>query len=607
MIEKMMSLIKTRLKYILASLLFAGLIAVFCYFGGLSEMDSWLQDVSFQTPRATSGKVVVIGIDEEALAEFGPFSTWDRSIIASALESLAADPEHRPSVVAIDMLYSGVTDSETDSRLARAAEALGCVVTADAASFEKGGQILEDGTYAYSSYNITGFEEPFQPLREVTTQGHINAMHDADGIMRHAILYIDPPEHERVYSMAYRTASLYAEKHGFSVEKPATDSLGRFFVSYSAEPGNFYDGVSVSRLIHGSCPTDYFDDKIVLIGPYAAGLQDLVYAPIDRGGQMYGVEFQANVIEALLAGNYKSEVPDWFQAVLLFYICFIVLLLADLHPLRMTTVICGLTAAGSYGLFLLAYEWGAIFHLLWNPAGIAVVYVSAIVLRYMREFSERRRVTRTFERYVAPEIVKEILKEGTDSLQLGGKLCDIAVLFVDVRGFTSMSEHLNPERVVSVLSRYLSMTAECIIRNNGTLDKFIGDAVMAFWGAPVHQEDPVFLAVKTAVEIVGRVEALSAELYESIGEHLSVGVGVHFGPAVVGNIGGGSRMDYTAVGDTVNTASRLESKAPGSTVYISRAVADALGDRIRATSLGTTVKLKGKSEFEVLVLDELVQ
>ena len=602
----MISIIKTKYKYCLASLLFSGLIAAVAYFGGISAMDSWLQDVSFQTPRATSGKIVVIGIDEEALAEFGPYSTWDRSIIASALRALAADPEHRPSVVAIDMLHSGTTDSEADSLLADAAEALGCVVTADAASFEKGGRIMEDGTYAYSSYNITGFEEPYKELREVTRQGHINAMHDSDGIMRHAILYIDPPGHERVYSMAYTVASLYAEKHGFSVDEPKTDSLGRFFVSYSAEPGNFYDGVSVSQLINGSCPADHFDDKIVFIGHYAAGLQDLVYAPIDRGGQMYGVEYQANVIEALIAGNYKNEVPEMLQALILFYICFIILLLADLLPLGMTTVICVLTAAGNYGLSLLAYEWGAIFHLLWIPAGIAVVYVSAIVVRYMREFAERRRVTRTFERYVAPEIVKEILKEGTDSLHLGGKLCDIAVLFVDVRGFTSMSERLNPELVVSVLSRYLSATAECIIRNGGTLDKFIGDAAMAFWGAPVQQEDPIFLAVKTAMEIVESVEKLSAELYESIGEHLCVGVGVHFGPAVVGNIGGGIRMDYTAIGDTVNTASRLESKAPGGTVYISRAVADALGDRIKTTSLGTSIKLKGKSNFEVLVLDKIV-
>ena len=606
MIKKMMSVLKKKFKYGFASFIFAGLIAVFSYFGGLSAMDSWLQDVSFQTPRATSGKIVVIGIDEEALDEFGPYSTWDRSIIASALDALAADPEHRPSVVAIDMLHSGTTDRAADSLLADAAEALGCVVTADAASFEKGGQIMEDGTYAYSSYNITGFEEPYEQLREVTMQGHINAMHDSDGIMRHAILYIDPPEHERVYSMAYMTASLYAQKHGFSVKKPKTDFLGRFFVSYSAEPGNFYDGVSISQLINGTCPADYFDDKIVFIGPYAAGLQDLVYAPINRGGQMYGVEYQANVIEALLAGNYKNEVSEMLQAILLFFICFIVLLLADLLPFRLTTVICVLIAAGSYGLSVLAYEWGAILHLLWIPAGIAVVYVSAIVLHYIREFAERRRVTRTFERYVAPEIVKEILKEGTDSLQLGGKLCDIAVLFVDVRGFTSMSERLNPELVVSVLNRYLSVTAECIMRNNGTLDKFIGDAAMAFWGAPVHQEDPIFLAVKTAMEIIESVEKVSAEFYDSIGEKLCVGVGVHFGPAVVGNIGGGIRMDYTAIGDTVNTASRLESKAPGGTVYISRAVADALGDRIKTTSLGTSIKLKGKSDFEVLVLDEIV-
>ena len=144
------------------------------------------------------------------------------------------------------------------------------------------------------------------------------------------------------------------------------------------------------------------------------------------------------------------------------------------------------------------------------------------------------------------------------------------------------------------------------MRHHGTLDKFVGDCTMAFWNAPLPQDDPIYLACCAAMDMVEGAKALGQELTERFGRSVSFGVGVHYGPAVVGNIGAPKRMDYTAIGDTVNTASRLESNAPAGTVYISRVVADALGERAQTTSLGGTIKLKGKAEgFEVLTLDAL--
>jgi adenylate cyclase len=269
--------------------------------------------------------------------------------------------------------------------------------------------------------------------------------------------------------------------------------------------------------------------------------------------------------------------------------------------IRLSSIVAAGIILISVAVSYLAYGGGLVLHPLWIPAGILALYLASIAVRYVRSAIEKQQLTKTFERYVAPEIVQEILKEGTENLSLGGKLCDIAVLFVDVRGFTTMSERLNPEMVVKILNKYLTMASTCVEDHKGTLDKFVGDAMMAFWGAPIPQEDAIRNAVLTALDIVKGAVKVSEELKDEIGEELNVGVGVHYGPAVVGNMGAERHMDYTAIGDTVNTAARLEANAPGGCVYISRVVADALGDEIRTQSLGGTVRLKGKAEgFEVL-------
>ena len=208
--------------------------------------------------------------------------------------------------------------------------------------------------------------------------------------------------------------------------------------------------------------------------------------------------------------------------------------------------------------------------------------------------------------YVDPSIIKELMKEDSDSLGLGGKLCDIAVLFVDIRGFTTMSEVLTPPQVVEILNQYLSLTTDCVLKNQGTLDKFVGDCTMAIWNAPLKQDDYIMKACRAALDMVEGSKPLTEKLQKEFERTVSFGVGVHCGSAVVGNIGAEIRMDYTAIGDTVNTAARLEANAPAGKIYISRAVADALEGRIKTTSLGNEIKLKGKADgFEILTLDSL--
>lgn len=359
----------------------------------------------------------------------------------------------------------------------------------------------------------------------------------------------------------------------------------------------------MTKLINGEVDSSYYAGKLVLIGPYTTGLQDSYNTPIERGQMMFGVEYQANVIQAVLEMDYKNEAPDFIQIGILWVVCIGFYLIFNNRRLLLSIPALIAGEGLSIGLSLLLYSGGTITHALWIPLALLILFVASVAENYIRAAIARQNVTRTFERYVAPNVVGEILKEGTDNLKLGGKTVDIAVLFVDIRGFTTMSERLSPEEVVHILNKYLSMTSACIENHHGTLDKFIGDATMAFWGAPIADDDPVYHAAQTALDIVAGAEALSAELKKEINEEIHVGVGVHYGPAVVGNMGSERRMDYTAIGDTVNTSARLEANAPASTVYISRAVADRLGDRMRYEPLETPIKLKGKSDgFEILKL-----
>ena len=606
-----MNLLKNeRSRTLIISLLSSLVLTLLIAAGGvLDRVDLWAQDSWFQSDKALDGEIIVIGIDDASLDELGPYNTWDRTYMAAALEKLAEDPEMKPAVVAIDTLYIEESTPEADERLANAAEQLGNVVTASFATI--GSKVItEDGNTYFATDAVLAYEEPYDALRDATTQGHINAMYDTDGILRHALLYVKP-EGTTVYSMAYETARLYGEYNGFEIQMPPASSGGHYYVTYSAGPKGYYDGYSFSDLINGRIDPQDYAGKVVFIGPYAKGLQDEYFTTIERSKLMYGVEYQANVVQMILESNYKTEVSRFPQALVLFIVCFLMFLLFQKVGIKLSTVIAAAAAVLSIGIEYALFNVkiggvGHVLHPLWLPVGILVFYIASIVIHYVKSTLEKRRVTRTFERYVAPEIVSEILKGGTEALSLGGKTVDIAVLFVDVRGFTTMSERLDPEKVVFILNKYLTMASGCVEATGGTLDKFVGDAMMAFWGAPLPQEDPVMNAVKTAMGIVEGCARVSEELKAEIGEELRVGVGVNYGPAVVGNMGAEKHMDYTAIGDTVNTAARLEANAPGGKVYISRSVADALEGRITYTSLGDTIKLKGKAEgFEVLELNSI--
>ncbi len=533
----------------------------------------------------TSADKTVIAADTAIIEAKKQYITWndeklyfkaEKSSIDSAIGRQCCTDQYRSEesgrngtfllLIALDVLYVGESDDpEGDAYLAEACANSCPVVTACAGTF--GSQVVEhkDGSFSVDEYALTAYDEPYDELKDATWQGHINSMFDSDGVLRHGIWQIDLPDGQQIPSFHRQIYELYCEQTGQKPKAvPVTDSRYRYYIPFQGEPGAYSDGYGVVDLLNGEIDPSAYAGKIVMIGPYAAGMQDDFATAIDHAGKMYGVEYQANMVDALLRGQTKREAGTASQLVAVILVSILWTLL--FYRRKFALVFTGWlgTVAGYLGICMLAYAKGLVLSPLYIPLAVTLLFVSSIVSGYLRAAMEKRRVTATFKRYVAPEIVQ-------------------------------------------ILNRYLTLTSTCIFENNGTLDKFVGDCTMAFWGAPLPQEDSIYKAVKTAFAMIERSAALQKELEEKYGRTVSFGVGVHFSPAVVGNTGAPNRMDYTAIGDTVNTAARLEANAPGGCIYVSRAVADALEGCVRFTSLGDSVPLKGKAAgFEVLRAEELL-
>ncbi|MBR1647171.1 MAG: adenylate/guanylate cyclase domain-containing protein [Selenomonadaceae bacterium] len=581
--------------------LFAAIILTLLASAGLAnELNNRLADELYQSAGEKSPDIVVIGIDNLTLSKIGAMNSIRRRDVAQAINFLNHNPSSRPAVIGVDALFTGNNpdDPEGDRLLAEAcAKYKNVVVGAEAAVKDE----LASGDNPW--VETWPLIPPYSALEEVTEIGHINAPNEDDGIVRHDLLYVNVEERGRLYSFARVIYEKFCRHKGIEPnDSPWTHEDGMFYLPFTAKTystdRNFYD------LLRSNVPEEVFRDKIVLIGPYASGLQDAAPTSLDRSDLMFGIDIHANAIQAFMRGDFPCVVSDPPQLVILFIVCFF----SEFYfrNARMCHItICWLVICfGWLALCHIFRQHGLILNVAWIPVAEIILFVGAVATNYALARAEKERVTETFERYVDPIVMRKLLD--SKSPDLGGELKDIAVLFVDIRGFTSMSEELPPSTVVEILNRYLMLTTDCIRLYHGTLDKFVGDCTMAFWNAPVSQEQPVLLACRAALDMIAASELLGKELMARYGRKISFGIGINWGSAVVGNIGTSFRMDYTAIGDTVNTAARLEANAPGGTILISRTVADVLGDCANVTSLGNSIKLKGKSaDFEVLVLNSL--
>lgn len=580
-----------RVRGLVTGVVCAVLAFAITYTGVFKSIDKVAEDRLYHHAGNIDSRIKIIKIDDRTMNQMGDFSTWDRGVYADLMETLCVSDEVRPAVIGFDILFSSNKDAENDERFAKACADYGNVVTGFSYVFQKKVVADANGNLVVDGAAVSEKVVPYASLYEVAEVGFVNALTDDDDkIIRSSFIYFDEEDGTRTKSFSSAVYEKYLKAVDQEVMYP-TDGNGMSF-RYSGEVGD-YENVSLIDVLNGDVPAEAFDGCIVLVGAYAAGMLDAYFVPVEAGKQMYGVEIHANVIQALLEGKTLTAWPAVVDALVVAIVLFVLALICDRLSVARVVIACMFTAIAKLLVGAMLFSFGISTNVLVIPAMSLLLGVYYIAVHYYKANAAKRSIEKAFSKYVAPQVVNEIAKDGTYELRLGGENRDVAVLFVDIRGFTPLSESLEPEQVVDILNGYLELTTESIFRHGGTLDKFIGDATMAVFNSPFDLEDYVYKAILTAWDIVQGGNRIEEEYFGRYGKHVGFGVGVNCGPAVVGNIGCEFRMDYTAIGDTVNTAARMESNAPKGCVYISEDVYERVKDRIQVEEVGE-IPLKGK-------------
>lgn len=580
---------KSNLLIILETLLVGVLTFILIFSNSLNLLDLMARDKLYQIPRGIDSKIKIIGIDEKTMNELGPIQTWSRSTYADLLNKLTENEDSKPMVVGFDIQFSGNVD-DGDAAFVEAAKQSGNVVIVNHLIY---GKKLEPNERGLLVAPVTDVEEPYDELREVCSIGFSNVSQDSDGTVRRIIPVekFNGTNQKMFSSILYEK---YCEYSGVTPNTVPTDKYGRSNINYSGRPGD-YEYISMIDMLNGTIDTRAFKDSIVLVGAYAPGMRDSFKAPTSGSQQMYGVEIHANILQSYIQGRFSVNGNRMVYIILVVIIAMLLhFLFRKLKPWQ-SLILLLVTIGAEVGVLMAINNSGRTYSIIYLPVILVLSYIYSLAMNYIYEKARKKKVLNAFKKYVAPEIIDEISKSGDFQIKLGGENRDIAVLFVDIRGFTTMSEVLEPEQVVEILNEYLSLTTKSIFDNSGTLDKFVGDATMAVFNSPFDLPDYEFKAVCAAMDIVNGGKALEKTLMEKYGRTVGFGVGVNVGPAVVGNIGCEFRMDFTAIGDTVNTAARLEANAKKGQVLISDALYERVKDRVEVAEIGE-IPLKGKSK-----------
>lgn len=611
---------KYAVRYVLGVLLmlvFLGHSGQFWRIPLVSLVDAYIYDARLRltAPNTVDDRIVIVDIDEKSLAEVGRWP-WNRDVVSKLVRQLT--DHYKVSVIGFDIVFAEPDESsglkvlekignhelrdnsayqaalkslreklDYDGRFAetlkRRPAVLGYYFSDEKGAGKSGElppEVFDPDTFrnrpkSFVSYHGYGANLPiFQ--RAAAGAGHFNPKIDSDGVVRKVPLLV---EHDGKYFQALSLAMLrlklgnYFIKPGFVNETSGLEWLDlysgshrlRIPVDYGAMalipyrgPQKSFPYIPAVDVLNGKVAQEVLQNRIVVVGTSAPGLLDLRSTPV--GPAYPGVEIHANMVSGMLDGTIKEE-PTYAWGLELVQIIVLggtlILLLPLVSPMRATLLsLCALFLAIGINF------------LLWHKANFVVPLASILFLvvilygvdsawGYFVESRTKRQFTDLFGQYVPPELVDEMAKD-PETYSMEGRKQELTVLFSDVRGFTTISEGLDPGELAQLMNAYLGKMTQVIRNRRGTLDKYIGDAIMAFWGAPVSNAEHAREAVLTALEMQRAVRELDEPFKARGWPELHIGVGINSGPMTVGDMGSPIRKAYTVMGDAVNLASRLE-------------------------------------------------
>ncbi|WP_020588362.1 CHASE2 domain-containing protein [Desulfobacter curvatus] len=629
----------------------------------IAAIDNRTMDIMFRARGACpdSGQVLIVDIDEKSLSYLGQWP-WPRNVMAKITDHLI---QSGVRAVGYDILFAeqdrtspAYFISHLDKKTAlKIPETLVHTLGKDPAldydrvfaeALSRGPTILGYGFQFVDSGLITNHAQPFPSgvirLEPATLQfnrislipafravlnhpsvaasqseGFINVLTDDSGTARQVplVMVMDNIPYPSLALEVFRVGmdilemTIHASSRIKAARQPVlgislgdrfipTDSVGQIFVNYRGPSGTFRYISAVDVLDKEIVPE--LKDKFVFIGASATGLLDLKATPF--GSAVPGVEVNATIVDNLIRSDpftydRMTEIGLNYTLIVLSGLA-VTLVLCILGPVAGGVATAGFltcTIMGNYFYFFLNHQHVGISMPLISSTAILLIMS---IFKAFREGKSRRFIQGAFSRYVAPDVVNHLIKT-PKALSLSGQEKILTVMFCDIRGFTTLSEKMNPQELGHFMNRFFTAMSEKIMENGGTVDKFIGDAVMAFWGAPKADPDHALHAVRTALEFKGVLENLAQAWQKKGLRGISVGVGINTGPVSVGNFGSLQRFDYTVMGDNVNLASRLEgaNKNYGTSILVSKATRELIKDKFFCRFIDK-VQVKGRQQPEDL-------
>ena len=555
--------------------------------------------IAGKTP--TENNIYTVNIDEATLDKYGQFP-FKRDIYAKIIDDLY---QRNAGLVVFNILMPEADRQGGDAKLAETLNKYGNVVLSNAPSEvtknnpKAPGSAVINAQFSDMIIQYPGIIANIPELENAAAGiGITNMLSEIDGVNRRIPLVIT--YNEKIYpSLSLETlrvavgdSTVQVKLFEGGIEKmriPAvgqlsTDALGRIWIDYSQKSKSF----SAVDL-----PKD-FDGGIVIVGVTAAGLANPLPTAI---GGLWPHDVQAAVI-GTLANGVNIQRPDWADGAEI--LAWLVLGIIAIFLTRWKHGYFGIIFIG----ILMYYSGNTLFtqsstlvDISYGILALAIVYLHSYTVKFITELNQKLQIKKQFGTYLSPALVEK-LQKNPELLRLGGERRDLSIMFTDVRGFTTISEHYgdNVEGLTEIMNRYMTAMTQKILDNNGTLDKYIGDAQMAFWNAPLDDNDHAINAVKTGLQMLGDLDEFNQEISKEGIPPFGMGLGINTGSVIVGNMGSSQRFDYTCLGDAVNLASRLEgqSKTYGVRIILGEGTAKLVKDKYTVIELDT-IAVKGKT------------